>query len=395
MPGPMLATTSPLASRLAAPTPRPRRNALLPTAWLACLAAALAVAGCASHAGAPTPAATPAEPLAGGAPPTAGLLANLDRADGVVLVLHGGVGTVERDELTPALEAELRGTLEEALRAGHRTYKTPGAAPERVVIDAVRVLEDSPLFNAGRGAVLTHERRHELDASLMVGAGPRAGAVAGVTAVRHPIELAARVMDTTPHVFFAGPAADAFAASLAGEGLELVPNSWFTIPRRVEQLDRALADEARRTSAVAEPGRPRVYLGTVGAVARDAAGRLAAGTSTGGMTNKRHGRVGDSPVIGAGTWADDRTVGVSCTGHGEFFIRGAVAHDVHARMLHGGQDLAAACQGTLAELSGRGGEGGFIALTPAGAAAAAFNTPGMYRGWIDAEGRVSVRIFED
>jgi len=195
-------------------------------------------------------------------------------------------------------------------------------------------------------------------------------------------------------VMLAGQAADGLAASLGSGRIELVRNDWFTTPHRVEQLNKALAAEARRTSFASDPKDDhRPYFGTVGAVARDDAGRLAAGTSTGGMTNKRFGRVGDSPIIGAGTWADDRTVGVSCTGHGEYFIRGAVAHDVHARMLHGGQDLSAAAAGTLAELTGRGGEGGWIALTPAGEALASFNTPGMYRGWIDAAGRVTVRIW--
>ncbi|MEZ6017917.1 MAG: isoaspartyl peptidase/L-asparaginase [Planctomycetota bacterium] len=314
----------------------------------------------------------------------------LDLADDVVLIVHGGAGTLDRAEMPAELEAEYRATLEAALRAGHAALQG-GGAPEDAVIAAIRILEDSPLFNAGRGAVLTHEGRHELDASLMVGSGRdgvAAGAVAGVTTVRHPIELARAVLERTPHVLLAGAGADRFAADL---GLELVPNGWFTTEKRRQALERALADEAR--TAAGSAAAPRAYLGTVGCVARDGAGRLAAGTSTGGMTNKRFGRVGDSPIIGAGTWADDRTVGVSCTGHGEFFLRGAVAHDVHARMLHAGQDVGAASAGTLAELTERGGEGGWIALTPAGRAAAPFNSSGMYRGWIDSKGRVTVRIW--
>lgn len=347
--------------------------------------------------------ASPEAPHRGGSPtPAADRAANahafvVDVARDVVLAVHGGAGTLDRAETSPELEAELRATLTAALRAGHAALADDAPAVEAVVA-AVRVLEDSPLFNAGRGAVLTHERRHELDASLMVGEGTsvRAGAVAGVTTVRHPIELARAVMERTPHVLLAGPGADRFAADL---GLELVPNDWFTTERRREQLERALDEEARHTSALpggapaARPGRE--YFGTVGCVARDARGGLAAGTSTGGMTNKRFGRVGDSPILGAGTWADARTVAVSCTGHGEYFLRGAVAHDVHGRMLHGSQPLDEAVSGTLAELTERGGEGGWIALTPAGDAAAPFNSPGMYRGWIDAEGRVTVRIWRD
>jgi beta-aspartyl-peptidase (threonine type) len=371
-----------------------RRSSRVVAASRAGVATALLALGCVSPDGdergapqrisSPTPAADAA---------TAPLTGTLDLADDIVLAVHGGAGTLDRAEMSPELEAELRATLTAALQAGHAALAGDAPAVEGVLA-AVRLLEDSPLFNAGRGAVLTHERRHELDASLMLSSDgvPSAGAVAGVTTVRHPIELARAVLERTPHVLLAGPGADQFAADL---GLELVPNSWFTTERRVEQLERALAEEARSTSALEAPRIGGAYFGTVGCVARDGRGGLAAGTSTGGMTNKRFGRVGDSPILGAGTWADTRTAAVSCTGHGEFFLRGAVAHDVHGRMLHGGQGLAEAAQGTLAELTERGGEGGWIALTAAGDAAAPFNSSGMYRGWIDAAGRVTVRIWRD
>lgn len=370
----------------------PRRTVLTPLACLARPGLALLLAGLAFACAAPGPeASTVANPTE-----SAVVLApTIDRAHDIVLVLHGGAGTLERDAMSAELEADYRATLTAALRAGAAALRVEGAPPDAGVVAAIRLLEDSPLFNAGRGAVLTHERRHELDASLMLGAGPRAGAVAGVTTVRHPIELARAVMERTEHVMLAGPAADAFAATLATFGLELVENSWFTTEGRVRSLDRALEDEAQSKAAEPSASQSPVYLGTVGCVARDTAGHLAAGTSTGGMTNKRHGRVGDSPIIGAGTWADDRTLGLSCTGHGEFFIRGAVAHDVHARMRYGGAGATQASRGTLAELSARGGEGGWVALTPAGEAVAAFNSAGMYRGWIDSQGRVTVRIWQD
>ncbi len=314
----------------------------------------------------------------------------VDTARDIVLVVHGGAGTLDRAAMGPELEREFRATLTAALEAGYAAL-AGGAPAVEGVLAAVALLEDSPLFNAGRGAVLTHERRHELDASLMVSVDgvPQAGAVAGVTTVRNPLALARAVMERTPHVLLTGAGAERFADET---GVERVENGWFTTPRRVEQLERALAEDAR---AAAPRTAANPYFGTVGCVARGAAGDLAAGTSTGGMTNKRFGRVGDSPVLGAGTWADSRTAAVSCTGHGEYFLRGAVAHDVHARMRYGRASVAEASAATLADLSALGGEGGWIALTAAGDAAAPYNSGGMYRGWIDSEGRVTVRIWAD
>ena len=295
----------------------------------------------------------------------------------VVVAVHGGAGTILREKMTPETEAAYRAELEAALRSGHRVIQAGGSALEAVEA-ALLPLENSPLFNAGKGAVLTHGGRCELDASIMDGATGRAGAVAGVTTVRNPILAARAVMEHSPHVMLSGRGADLFSEE---QGLEVVGNDYFQTERRRRQVERAQADSKH---------------GTVGCVALDAGGHLAAGTSTGGMTNKRWGRIGDSPVIGAGTWADDRTCAVSATGWGEFFIRGAVAHDIHARMAYQGLSLAEAGQAVIMrDLTAAGGTGGVIALDGSGRVAAPFNTPGMYRGWIDAEGRVEVRIYGD
>jgi len=295
----------------------------------------------------------------------------------VVVAIHGGAGTIRRADMTPELEAAYRAELEAALRAGYAVVQAGGSALDAVEA-AILPMEDSPLFNAGRGAVFTADERHELDASVMDGATGRAGAVAGVRSVRHPIRAARAVMEASPHVMLSGTGADAFARE---QGLELVQNSYFSTPRRREALRRAQADAKH---------------GTVGCVALDQDGHLAAGTSTGGMTNKRWGRIGDSPVIGAGTWADDATCAVSSTGWGEYFIRGAVAHDIHARMAYQGLSLAAAGRAVVLEdLTAAGGTGGVIALDRSGRVAAPFNTAGMYRGWIDARGGVTVQLYGD
>ena len=319
----------------------------------------------------------------------------VDTAEGIVLAIHGGAGTINRESMGAEREAQYRAALTQALIAGHGVLME-GGEPAAAVVATIQIMEDSPLFNSGRGAVLTHDGSHALDASIMVGThatiGVAAGAVAGVSNTRHPIALARAVMEHSPHVILSGSGADEFSME---QGLEQVPNSWFRTPGRARQLERAHARENGQAAAAGVPDQafPFPYLGTVGCVARDKAGHLAAGTSTGGMTNKRWGRIGDSPIVGAGTWADDRTCAVSCTGHGEFYIRGAIAHDVHARMLYRGQDLPQASGAALAELTSRGGTGGWIALTPGGTVAAPFNTSGMYRGWIDAQGRVTIKIW--
>ncbi len=312
-----------------------------------------------------------------------------------VLAIHGGAGTIRRSDLSPEREAEYRAKLEEALRAGHQVLSEGGSSLD-AVIATLTILEDSPLFNAGKGAVFTHEGTVELDASIMDGATKNAGAVAGVKHIRNPITLARLVMEKSPHVMLTGDGAEEFARE---NGFEMVDNSYFYTEWRREQLERAKAAEEQLGAAVipAEELAPGAYkFGTVGAVARDRAGNLAAGTTTGGMTNKRFGRVGDSPIIGAGTYADNATCAVSSTGWGEYFIRGVIAHDIAAMMEYGGTSVGEAARTVIMEkLEAMGGTGGVIAMDREGHVAMPFNTEGMYRGRIDAEGNVTVEIYKD
>lgn len=298
-----------------------------------------------------------------------------------VLLIHGGAGTLRAADMTTATRAEYEAALDEALAAGWQVLAAGGSALDAVTA-AIVPLEDSPLFNAGRGAVFTAEGRNELDASIMDGTGRAAGAVGGVRWVRNPVLLARRVMEASPHVFLAGDGAVEFAID---QGLELKPSGWFRTEHRWEQLQRSLLQGALPTAA--DQGR----FGTVGAVALDAAGRLAAATSTGGTTAKRWGRLGDVPVIGAGTWADE-SCAVSATGDGEYFIRAAAAHAICSRIALAGQSPDQAAAGVLAEIEGLGGLGGVIVLDRAGRASLSFSTEGMYRGRADAGGR-EVAIF--
>ncbi len=299
------------------------------------------------------------------------------------LVVHGGAGTPPAEELTPERIALYEGGLREALAAGGAVLAAGGDALA-AVIAAVAALEDDPLFNAGRGATLTSSGRVEMDASLMDGATRQAGAVAGVTRIRNPIRAAEAVMRRTKHVLLAGPAADAFAAA---EGLAMEEPGYFETPHRRAQLEIAL-----KRGVMAQDHDISTKVGTVGAVARDAQGRLAAATSTGGMTNKRDGRIGDSPIIGAGTWADT-TVAVSCTGMGEAFIRAAAAHELSALMRYRGLSVqAAAEQVALCDVPDQGGSGGLIAVDAAGVPALVFGTPGMHRGVWRAGGAPEVAI---
>jgi beta-aspartyl-peptidase (threonine type) len=294
-------------------------------------------------------------------------------APGWTLLVHGGAGTPPPGELTSAREAAYRDGLAAALAAGRAVLDAGGTALDAVEA-VVRSLEDCPLFNAGRGSTFTHGGRIEMDASLMDGATGLAGAVAGVTRIRHPIAAARRVMEATPHVMLAGPAADAVAEA---EGLEMADPAWFRTEHRRAQWEAALAADR---IALDHDLPAEARMGTVGAVARDAAGRLAAATSTGGMTNKRDGRIGDSPLVGAGTWAD-ATVAVSCTGTGEAFIRAAAAHELSALMRHAGMGVqAAADRIALEAVPQAGGRGGLIAVDAAGTPAIAFGTEGMHRG---------------
>jgi beta-aspartyl-peptidase (threonine type) len=324
------------------------------------------------------------------------------RSQPVAIAVHGGAGVIDRATMTPERETAYRAALEEALRAGHAILVAGGSSLDAVEA-AVRVLEDAPLFNAGKGAVFTAEGRNELDAAIMEGRTLRAGAVAGVTRVKNPVSLARRVMEASPHVFLIGAGAEAFAAE---QGIELVDPKYFFTPERWEQLQKAQAAEQAREQARKEgreqaaagdaPGLWDTKFGTVGAVAVDRQGDLAAATSTGGTTNKRWGRVGDVPVIGAGTYANNDSVAVSATGHGEYFIRNAVAHDIAALVEY--RDLpvrTAATEVVMRKLVQRGGTGGVIAVDRKGNLALEFNTSGMYRGYIDTRGRLATGIFKD
>jgi beta-aspartyl-peptidase (threonine type) len=307
------------------------------------------------------------------------------------LVIHGGAGIIERSAMSAADEQAIRADLDRALDAGNAVLSSGGAAVDAVQA-VIEVLEDSPRFNAGKGAVFNAVGGHELDASIMEGHTRRAGAVAGVATVRHPIRLARAVMEHSPHVMLAGAGAEAFADTRPE--IERVANDWFDTDVRRLQLEKARAAEKSQASTGA-PAMPGGYFGTVGAVALDAHGHIAAATSTGGMTNKRWGRIGDSPLIGAGTWADARC-GVSGTGWGEFYIRNAVAHDICARVAYRGDSLADAAEEVVNRIvPAAGGDGGAIALDADGNIAMPFNTSGMYRGWIRPDGSRGVAIFRD
>ncbi len=305
-----------------------------------------------------------------------------------VIVIHGGAGIINRSNISPEQEASYRAALDSALDIGAGLLANGGSSADAVEA-TIRFLEDNPLFNAGRGAVLNAEGRAELDASFMTGQDRKAGAVAGLQTTRHPISAARRVMDGSPHVMLAGPGAEEFARS---QGLEQVNNQFFITESRLRLLRSQQGKEAEGND-----GAPlEKKFGTVGCVALDLAGNLAAGTSTGGMSNKRFGRVGDSPVIGAGTFADNRTCAVSCTGHGEFFIRWVVAYDVAAMMEYGGLPLAeAADMVVMQKLAEAGGDGGLIALDAAGNIAMPFNSEGMYRGYRTSSGEQFIGIFRE
>ncbi|WP_207480077.1 isoaspartyl peptidase/L-asparaginase family protein [Arenibaculum pallidiluteum] len=296
-----------------------------------------------------------------------------------VLAIHGGAGTIRREAMTPEKEAQYHAGLRDALSAGYAVLARGGQALDAVV-EAVKSLEDNPLFNAGRGAVFNAAGGQEMDAAVMDGRDRRAGAVAGIFGPRHPVLAARAVMERSDHVLLAGAGAQQFCREI---GLEHRGPEWF----RTDQRWQALQDELeRRRSGAADDGDEARRHGTVGAVALDAKGHLAAATSTGGMTAKAVGRVGDSPVFGSGTWADDRTCAVSATGHGELFIRYAVAHEIDARMRWGRQSLAEAAEAIVAEIAPVGGSGGLIAVDGLGNVALPFNSSGMYRGIADAEG---------
>ena len=306
------------------------------------------------------------------------------------MVIHGGAGTILRQNMTPALEKAYIDTLTIALRTGYEILARGGSSLDAVEA-TIRVMEDSPLFNAGKGAVFTANGVNELDASIMDGKTLGAGAVAAVEHVKNPISLARLVMEKSPHVMMVGSGAEEFAKT---QGVKLVPPYYFWTERRWKafEAERARADSGK-TGEV--PGLEKKF-GTVGAVALDKAGNLAAGTSTGGTDMKRYGRVGDSPIIGAGTYANNLSCAVSGTGDGEFYIRNNVAADICARVRYTGVSVQRAAEDVvMKELVEQHGGGGVIVLDRRGNMAAVFNTPGMYRGWVTSDGKITVKIYKD
>lgn len=304
------------------------------------------------------------------------------------IVVHGGAGYRSVDETT---DAKTKAVIAEALQAGYDILKAGGSSQDAVVA-AIVILEDSPLFNAGKGAVFTNEGRNELDASFMDGKTLNAGAVGGVTVVKNPIKAARAVMERSEHVFMAGHGAEVFAIE---QGLDTVPNSYFGTARRLKSLKKAQKKALKK--AKGQSALPVEFkVGTVGCVALDKQGNITAGTSTGGMTNKRYGRLGDVPVIGAGTYANNTTCGVSCTGHGEYFIRYAVAHDMSALMDYKGLDVKAAGEEIIQnKLKKAKGSGGLIAIDKYGRVVMPFNTKAMSRGYMLPDGVAKVYLYDD
>lgn len=305
------------------------------------------------------------------------------------IAIHGGAGAINRANITPEKGQHYKRVLQESLAAGYAVLQKRGSALDAVEA-AVRLLEDSPLFNAGRGSVLTHAGTVEMDAAIMDGQTRHAGAVAGITEVRNPITAARAVMEHSPHVLLVGAGAHAFCRE---QGLPTEPPEYFKTEERVRQW-QALCESGQIVVDHAAESATEKH-GTVGAVALDCHGNIAAATSTGGMTNKKYGRVGDSPLIGIGTYAHNATCAVSATGYGEYFIRAVCAHDIAAMMQYGGFSLREAAQRTLHTIASLGGDGGVIALDAQGNVELLYNSTGMYRGWSDENGQFHTAIFDE
>ncbi len=303
-----------------------------------------------------------------------------------VIVIHGGAGVIKKENMSDEKEAAYIKKLNEALETGNKILKNGGTAIE-TVISVIKIMEDSPLFNAGKGAVFTHDGKNELDVSIMDGKTLNAGAASGVSNVKNPIELAYKIMSKSNHVMLSGEGASQFAKE---QGLEIVDPKYFYTENRWKSLQNVLEREKKKLENEKEKH------GTVGCVVLDKYGNLAAGTSTGGMTNKQYGRIGDSPVIGAGTYANNATCAVSCTGHGEFFIRYVVAHSVSALMEYKNLSLQDAGNEIInKKLKAVGGTGGLVSVDKDGNIAMPFNTPGMFRGFLKSTGGKSVLIYQD
>ncbi len=316
------------------------------------------------------------------------------------IVIHGGAGTIKKENMTPQLEQAYNEKLTEAIKAGYDILKNGGNATDAVEA-TIRIMEDSPLFNAGKGAVFTHDGTNSLDASFMDGKTLQAGAVAGLSTVKNPISLARKVTTHSDHVMLSGAGADAFAKALNDPAIEIVPNSYFFTEDRYNSLQRVLKAEASKDKKTAhlqlqDPFIKDSKYGTVGCVALDKNGNIAAGTSTGGMTNKKYGRIGDAPIIGSGTYANNKTCGVSSTGHGEYFIRAQVAYDISALMEYKGMTLKEATNLVVQKkLVDMGGSGGIVALDHLGNISMDFNTPGMYRAMMNDKGELVVGMYKD
>lgn len=319
------------------------------------------------------------------------------KEDKIVLVIHGGAGTILKKNMTSEKEKAYRDALTVSLTKGYEVIQRGGES-ENAVIEAIKVMEDSPLFNAGKGAVFTHEGKNELDASLMIGHTMQAGAVAGVTTIKNPILAAKAVLQNSAHVMMIGKGAEEFAEK---QGLEIVAPSYFKTEERWKSLQKVLEKDKEKTE-LDHDTKTQAYIpfnfvdekfGTVGAVALDHQGHISAGTSTGGMTNKRFGRVGDSPIIGAGTYAN-KEVGVSSTGWGEYFIKAVAAYDVAALMNYKNLSSKQAGEEVIKKIGQLGGDGGMIILDKNGQASFPFNTAGMYRGSITQSGKITIEIYQ-
>jgi len=348
------------------------------------VAAACLAAACSSSS-------TDSTPAAAASAPASSSQATPGQSPHWGIVMHAGAGNFTLADLRERREP-MREALTAALVAGHNVLKSGGASLDAVQA-AIVILEDSPYFNAGKGAVFNHEGKNELDSSIMDGATHRAGAVAGLRHIKNPVLLARLVMERSPHVMMVGEGAEAFAKEQGG--IAFVDEKYFYTERSWQALQRELEKEKKPTASgtarVNEPSRAGAYFGTVGAVALDRQGNLAAATSTGGMTNKRFGRVGDSPIIGSGTYADNHSCAISSTGHGEFFIRYTVAKDICARVEYKSEKVQAAADAVVQdELKKAGGEGGVIGMDYAGNLAVSFNTTGMSRGYVGEDGKAVV-----
>lgn len=305
------------------------------------------------------------------------------------IVLHGGAGTILKEHMSDSLESEYTMVLKKAITTGHTVLANGGTSLEAVT-KTINILEDSPLFNAGKGAVFTHDETNELDASIMDGATLNAGAVTGVKHIKNPIDLALKIMTDSPHVMLSGEGAEQFAVD---QGFELIDSSYFFVQDRYNTLQNI---KASQKTAYNDPALNDSKYGTVGVAALDKHGNLAAGTSTGGMTNKRWNRIGDAPIIGAGTYANNATCAVSSTGWGEYFIRAVVAHDISALMEYKGLSLKEAAREVIHnKVVKLGGDGGIVAIDKDGAIVMEFSTPGMYRASINAEGDIYIAMYKE